>query len=72
MESPPCPHQPTGGSTWRVERRVEGDTTFFDAYEGAQFMYSFRKEHNALGLVDSANRTGYPDVSFCVDDEKGP
>lgn len=44
----------------------------FDVFEGRTHIpiINVRKESTAIKIVDSANSTGYPDVSALVDDEK--
>ncbi|RUR71905.1 hypothetical protein EJP67_33145 [Variovorax guangxiensis] len=50
---------------------ADGKTTF-DVFDGDSDdpIVNVRKESSAIKIVDSANKTGYPDVSAMVDDEE--
>jgi hypothetical protein len=58
---------------WFYEPTVIDGTLKYVVFEGVGTdpMAVMNLEHNARRLVDDANRTGYPDLAFLADDERG-
>lgn len=58
---------------WFYEPSIIAGNLKYIVFDGTdpEPIYVLRIESNAHRLVDSANKTGHPDLAICADDERG-